>query len=122
MNPKINDIKKILFIDDDPSLLEIIPLILEDFKVYTHHSAVDLEMRIRELVPDLVILDVNLRGIDGSKACQKLKSNASLKHIPVILMTAGLFLSKDRECGAEALLEKPFDIEYLGKIIISLLT
>lgn len=121
MNPKRNDIKKILFIDDDTSLLEIIPLILEDFEIYTHHSAVDLEMRIRELVPDLVILDVNLRGIDGSKACRELKSNASLKHIPIILMTAGLFLPKDRDCGAETLLEKPFDIRYLTEIIVSLL-
>lgn len=97
------------------------PLILTNFEVYTSPNAINLASQIQAILPDLIIIDVFLGAVDGSSICAKLKSDVRTEHIPIVLITAGLFRQKDRESGADALIAKPFDIEDLTGVVVSLL-
>lgn len=82
--------KKIVVVEDEPDILEVISYNLkrEGFKV---KSALDgsrgLEL-IQQQLPDLVLLDLMLPGMDGLQICQQLKQQASTQNIPIIMVTA----------------------------------
>ena len=71
-------------------------------------------------VPDLILMDIQLPGIDGYEATRRIKANQALRHIPIIAVTSYALSGDDlkaREAGCDAYLSKPFDpIELLGKI------
>jgi len=72
-------------------------------------------------LPNLIIINVFLGAVDGISICAKLKSDVRTKHIPIVLITAGLFRQKDLISGADALIEKRFDIKDLTVVAVSLL-
>jgi CheY-like chemotaxis protein len=74
--------KKILIVDDEPDILEILQIILEDEGYLTHTAAhvPPLDGLLR-LQPDLILLDVLLSGIDGKAVCRQLKSHNSTQQI-----------------------------------------
>ena len=107
--------KKILVVDDETDLVEMIVLRLEanDFtviKAYDGQVALDLA---RTEKPDLIILDLMLPKIDGYKVCRMLKFDEKYKSIPVILFTAApstdekMALLKDPHLG---ILVKPVSL------------
>ena len=71
-------------------------------------------------VPDLILMDIQLPGIDGYEATRRIKANPALRHIPIIVVTSYALSGDDlkaREAGCDLYLSKPFDpIELLGKI------
>jgi CheY-like chemotaxis protein/Zn ribbon nucleic-acid-binding protein len=81
---------KILCVDDDPLILQMLGDILR-FHGYTVVTAPDgeagLDAALRER-PDLVLLDVMMPGIDGFDVCRLLKTHATLGTIPVVILTA----------------------------------
>ena len=71
-------------------------------------------------VPDLILMDIQLPGLDGYEVTRRLKANPALRHIPVIAVTS-YALSGDEvkalEAGCDAYVTKPFDpVELLAKI------
>jgi two-component system cell cycle response regulator DivK len=71
-------------------------------------------------VPDLILMDIQLPGIDGYETTRRIKANSALRHIPVIAVTS-YALSGDEvkafEAGCDAYVTKPFDpAELLAKI------
>jgi two-component system, cell cycle response regulator DivK len=70
----------------------------------------------RELLPDIIIMDFKLPGMNGSDATELLKKDENTKHIPVIILTASAF-EKDKKramnAGCEAFLTKPLQINEL---------
>lgn len=81
---------KILVVDDSPVFRQLMGKILERGD-YTVIAAPDAEDGIREARtshPDLIILDVEMPGIDGLTACATITGDPELKHIPVIMLTA----------------------------------
>jgi DNA-binding response OmpR family regulator len=105
--------KNILVIEDEADICDIITIILEDegYKVRSLSTADHYKIRLKESYPDLVLLDLNIAGFNGQIICEYIKSQFDLKTIPVILMSANINAAKVKEvCGAEDLLEKPFDI------------
>ena len=82
--------KKIVVVEDEPDILEVLSYNLkrEGFKV---KSAMDgsrgLEL-IQQQLPDLVLLDLMLLGMDGLQICQQLKQHASTQNVPIIMVTA----------------------------------
>jgi len=61
-----------------------------------------------------MIIDVILNGTNGRDICKELKSDDSTNYFPVILMSASPeYLREYNECGADGIIEKPFDIKTL---------
>ncbi len=111
------DEKIVLVIDDNEEVRELLKDILSP--EYTILEAVDGTEgwnKACEIVPDLIISDVLMPGLDGNQLCEKLKSSHITNHIPVILLTA-LPTSEDRikglKHGADSYIPKPFEVEHL---------
>lgn len=83
------DKPKILIVDDTPTNLSILEEILnEDYFISVAQSGNQALSIIEKFTPDLILLDVNMPGIDGFETCRKLKSQKDTHGIPVIFITA----------------------------------
>ena len=105
--------KKILIIEDDEHIIELLKFNVENngYSVMTATDGHDgLEKALNEL-PDLILLDLMLPGIDGIDICNKLKNKDRTKDIPIIMLTAkGHETDKilGLELGADDYMTKPF--------------
>ncbi|MFC1552772.1 response regulator, partial [Candidatus Latescibacterota bacterium] len=82
--------EKILAVDDEEDLLELISYNLGNYgyKVDTVTTGEDALERVRISPPDIILLDLMLPGIDGLDVCRIVKNDAKTSHIPVIMITA----------------------------------
>ncbi|MDE7153298.1 MAG: substrate-binding domain-containing protein [Muribaculaceae bacterium] len=106
-----------LVIDDNPDILTLVKSVLKDD--YTVLTAPDGSLGLKmamKYVPDIIICDVMMPGIDGLECCRRLKTEQSTSHIPVLMLTA-CTMDEQRiqgyECGADAYLSKPFNTDVL---------
>jgi DNA-binding response OmpR family regulator len=107
---------KILIIDDDKDILEVITLLLtsKGYDVQSIFNGEETLDKIKSFNPDLILLDVNVGQHDGRDICKLLKSNIVVKHIPVILFSALPGLEHIYpECEATGYIAKPFDAKDL---------
>ncbi len=118
--------KKILIIDDEPDILELLVLRLEA-NGYEVTSATDGQKgldKARNENPDLIILDLMLPSIDGYKVCRMLKFDERFKKIPIVLFTARTQeadMKLGQEVGADAYITKPFEPNILLSKVAELL-
>lgn len=114
-------LKKILAIDDDHDILEIIRLILEDegYQVITLDNGTAVKDTIAHIQPDLILLDVMLGDIDGREVCKDIKNSTISSQIPVIMISASHNLQNAVKLpGApDSFLAKPFDIYNLIDVV-----
>ncbi len=112
--------KKILIVDDEIDIVETLKFILEDAG-YQCYCAFDGEEGLnlaREIMPDLMILDVMMPKINGYKISRLLKYDNKYKNIPIMMITAR---SQDEdkligeETGVNEYITKPFEIDYVVK-------
>lgn len=111
--------KRILVADDDPAILEVISIILEDagYDVDTSSNG-EISLQTEGILPDLFLLDVWMSGKDGRDTCKQIKSDERTKHIPVIIVSANRDIEKITfESGADAFLAKPFEMNDLLALI-----
>ena len=119
--------KRILIVEDQADIRKLIRMTLE-FEDYEIHEASEGTQGLhlaRGVRPDLMLLDVMMPGeMDGLQVCQAIKSDASLKSIKVVLLTAR-GQTRDREAGqsagADEYLVKPFSPLQLIDVIEKLL-
>ena len=111
-------VKKILIIEDKPENISILFDFLEQYD-YELLVATDGESGlevVKETIPDLILLDVMMPGINGFETCRRLKKQSELKDIPVIFMTA-LSELENKIAGFEAggvdYVTKPFQQQEL---------
>ena len=108
----------ILVVEDDLDILNMLRIYFEskDYKVITASRGEQALEVCQKEVPNVVVLDIVLPGIDGYEVCRRLKSNQRTKNVPIIFLTqkgeradelAGLGL------GADAYITKPFDVSEL---------
>ncbi|NPA43811.1 MAG: response regulator [Chlorobi bacterium] len=111
------EVPLILVIEDHPEMRSYVAGLLEDeFKVLAAADGEEGVRLARETVPDLVISDIMMPGMDGYAVCRTLQNDFRTSHIPVILLTAkGSREDKRRGtgCGAVDYIVKPFDEEVL---------
>ena len=109
--------KKILIADDDPGILEVVKIILEEDGKYEVVSVAEgnkVESLIKSEHPNLILLDIWMPGCDGRELTRKIKSDDKIKDIPLLLISAYNDIeSKAAEAGADGFVEKPFDINNL---------
>lgn len=120
--------RKILAVDDSPTISEMIRTILEKvgYEVVSAYDGVEALEKVKQEMPDLIILDVNMPKLDGFRVCRLLKFDRNYRHIPVIMLTA-----RDEEeniktgikTGADLYLTKPIEpeklLEAVGKFLES---
>lgn len=107
--------QKILIVDDDENIAELISLYLtkecfETSIVYDGESALEA---VKTFKPNLILLDLMLPGIDGYQVCREVRSSSS---VPIIMLSAkGEIFDKvlGLELGADDYMEKPFDTKEL---------
>ncbi|MEM0951097.1 MAG: response regulator transcription factor [Cyanobacteria bacterium P01_H01_bin.74] len=103
----------VLVVDDEKDLVNLVQYNLEKagYSVAGVHSGADVQAAILEKLPDLIILDLMLPDRSGYDICKDLKSSASTKFIPIIMLTARSS-EYNRitgfECGVEDYVIKPF--------------
>jgi DNA-binding response OmpR family regulator len=111
---------KILIVDDDQTIRLILQTMLKEYEtILTDSGELGLEMAEKD-VPDLVILDINLPGIDGYETCRQLRARPEAESIPIIFLSEYVDL-EDRlrayGAGGTDYVSKPFDMrELLNKI------
>ena len=117
--------KKILVVDDDPDMREVITMILdvEGYQIAELDNGNEVIAAIEAFHPDLVLLDVMLGDVDGRDICKAIKNSPSMSHIPVIIISAthGLHTRSEKNCGAEHYISKPFEVEHLVEKVRSYL-
>jgi signal transduction histidine kinase/DNA-binding response OmpR family regulator/ligand-binding sensor domain-containing protein len=116
-NDLIKDAKSILVVDDNPQIRNYLKRILTPkYHITLAENAEAALTIIKKVQPDLIISDVVMGEMNGVAFCKHIKSDAELKHIPVILLTGGTSEEvklKGAEVGADDYITKPFDNDYL---------
>jgi DNA-binding response OmpR family regulator len=106
---------RIMIADDDEAILDALSIMLQDagYEVITIENGQNV-LQIKENLPDLLLLDIWMSGIDGGTICKQLKKQKNTKHIPVIMLSANRDIEKiARECGAVDFITKPFEMDHL---------
>ena len=121
----MNEKTKILVVDDDAFTREIVEEVLRDgYRVIPAESGSKALTLAQTQHPELVLLDVDMPGIDGYETCRQLKQHEDTAHIPVIFVSALDQLDerlKGYEVGGNDYVVKPFYPEELKAKIVYLL-
>ncbi len=82
--------KTVLIYDDEESILEVIMIILEEhgYKVYTFLNRETIFDEVKKYSPDLILMDIWMKGTNGHEISLALKNDSKTKSIPVILISA----------------------------------
>lgn len=112
----------ILVIEDNCVNLELVTDVLEAsrFKVTQAQTAEEGLRLARELLPDLILMDISLPGMDGLAATRALKADSATSHLPVIALTAHVMRGDEAialEAGCDGYLSKPIDTRKLPATI-----
>jgi DNA-binding response OmpR family regulator len=110
--------KKILVVDDNDAILETVGIILEEngYDVLTRSDAHALKRDIQKFTPDLIFLDVWLKGQDGIRIAKELKENKKTCEIPIVMISAASHIEKRlSESKADDFIAKPFELADLVK-------
>ena len=118
----------ILAVDDDEAILRLMEQILQSrrYRVLTARAGREALAKVRESMPDLVILDGMLPEVHGFEICRQLKTSERFRHIPVIMVSAvhtGWRFAADvkEKYGADDYMEKPFEAADLLRRVEALL-
>lgn len=114
--------KKILIVDDEQDIVESLKFVLEgsNYTCYCAYNGEDGLKLAREIMPDLIILDVMMPRINGYKISRLLKFDKKYKDIPILMVTARS-QEEDKiigeETGADEYITKPFDLDDVIKTV-----
>ena len=108
--------KKILIVDDEQDIVESLKFVLEtaDYICYCAYNGEDGLRLAKEIMPDLIILDVMMPKINGFKISRLLKFDNKYKNIPILMLTARSQEADKligEETGADEYITKPFDLD-----------
>ncbi|MDP3791705.1 MAG: response regulator [Candidatus Omnitrophota bacterium] len=110
--------KKVLIVDDEIDFVAVLRTRLEanNFEVAVAYDGEEGLEKVKEVAPDIIILDIMMPKINGFDVCRKLKLDHNYKDIPVIMLTAK-FQASDikfgQAVGVNAYITKPFEPQVL---------
>lgn len=119
--------KRLLVVDDEAILLKAVAATLraEGYEVATARSAADALVSVNQTMPDLIVSDIRMPGMDGFQLARTLRSNPRTTSVPIIFLTA----KDDRRdriegfrTGVDAYLVKPFDPEELLAVVANIIS
>ncbi len=105
--------EKILIVEDEEDILELIRynLQLERYRITSATSGEEALTKARDEIPDLILLDLMLPGLDGLDVCKEVKKAPATMHIPIVMVTAksdDADIVSGLELGADDYIIKPF--------------
>lgn len=111
--------RKVLVVDDDQELVELITEVLERdgrFEVRSVNNGFDAGMMVKEYRPDIIVLDIMLPDINGREVCQRVRGDKTMDDVKIICISG--MVEEDRvadlrAAGADDFMHKPFEIERL---------
>jgi CheY-like chemotaxis protein len=110
----------ILVVEDDPQVARLIALVLQR---HGHKSEIVADgqtalQRAKELKPSIIFADLTIKGMNGEALCSTLKSEASTRSIPYIVLSGDRDIAqKARQCGADDYMGKPFEFADLIRLV-----
>jgi twitching motility two-component system response regulator PilG len=113
----------VLVVDDSPTIRKLVTLTVErrGYRVRTASDGFEAVNLIRDHgVPDLILLDINMPGMDGYQLCRMLRQNADTTNVPIVLLSGkdGFFSKmRGRMAGSDQYLTKPFEPEALLRVV-----
>ena len=119
--------KRLLVVDDEPNLLRAVEACLraEGYEVVTARSGREALVRVAESVPDLIISDIRMPGMDGFALARQLRQSSRTSLVPIVFLSAKNERA-DRiagfRTGVDMYLSKPFEPEELLAVISSILS
>jgi len=119
--------KRLLVVDDEPNLLRAVAACLktEGYEVTTARSGREALMQLAEAVPDLVVSDIRMPGMDGYQLARQLRGSPRTALVPIVFLTAK-DATADRiegfRAGIDAYLTKPFEPEELIAVVNGILS
>jgi two-component system phosphate regulon response regulator PhoB len=110
--------KRILVVDDEPDVTELVSYKLrrEGYEVEVINNPLEIMGKAREFSPHLFILDIMMPDLDGIKICRMIRADTRLSNVPIIFLTAKGEIEdriKGLESGADDYIAKPFDAKEL---------
>jgi CheY-like chemotaxis protein len=111
---------RILIVDDNPTNLKLASDVLEaaGFAIERASDAEQAQTVLGSILPDLVLMDIGLPGMDGLALTRKLKIDARLMHVPVVALTAFAMKGDDRkalDAGCAGYITKPIETRKLAE-------
>lgn len=123
--PNSAKVDRILVVDDAPDNVLLVRAILEDegYEISSADNGFSALAHIEKSPPDVVLLDVMMPEMDGYEVTQRIRQNAKLPFMPILLITAHdqASLVKGLDMGADDFIRKPFEIDELLARVRSLL-
>ena len=115
----------ILIVEDNPDVLFYMGSLFEGkYNLLFSKDGDDALMKAEEVIPDLIVTDLVMPGIDGYELCRRVRASELTSHVPIIVVTAKTS-EEDRikgiEAGADAFLQKPFNARVLNTLTGKLL-
>ena len=116
----------VLIAEDDADSRELYALALgfDGFETIEVADGRQALARIAERVPDVVLTDLNLPGVDGVELCARLKGDARTRQVPVVVLTGAALeeqVQRAHDAGCARVLIKPFPPDLLGREIAQVL-
>ena len=115
-------VKSILIVEDNQYNLELLLDLFKPlgYKMYSATNGEDALDIIRKKLPDIVLMDIQLPGMDGYEVTRKIKRDSNTKHIPVIAVT-GFAFGEDRknarDAGCDEYMSKPINTREIVKMV-----
>jgi DNA-binding NarL/FixJ family response regulator len=119
--------KRLLVVDDEPNLLRAVAACLktEGYEVNTARSGREALMQLAEAVPDLLVSDIRMPGMDGYQLARQLRGSPRTALVPIVFLTAKDETADRIEgfrAGVDAYLTKPFEPEELIAVVDGILS
>lgn len=114
-----------MVLDDDADLLFLLKkqLISMGFEATTHNNDDAIMERILLFKPALILLDINMGGIDGHELCKKIKKSPGASKVKVLIMTGNHDIEKSTsDCGADGYIEKPLTYSKVEQKVLAVLS
>lgn len=114
--------EEILIVDDNAANLKLARMLFEGegYAVQTAVNAEDALTLLATCAPKLILMDIQLPGMDGLQLTRRLKADPATKNIVILALTAYAMKGdeeKARAAGCDGYIAKPFDIESLSKAV-----
>lgn len=121
--------RKILLIDDEAGFTQLLKMNLEragEYEVRIENDSTHALAAAQDFLPDIILLDVVMPGLDGGDVQAQLQANPTLARIPVVMLTALVDSSELSEgavaqAGTQMVLPKPVNLDLLLRVIEEIL-